>query len=101
MDVYCHSVDWEEAKRRLAAGTLDEDLAELEGDEDWAGSAVDEDDWSDSGYLQTLCTLAYQAIAPHLTEENRRHADASLGFVLAPGKRAVRDLGLQFDEYYL
>lgn len=101
MNVTCSIIDWTDAKRRLAAGTLSDDLEEVEGGEDWIQPAGDEDSWSDSGYLMTLVNLAYQAMAPHLEEKNRSHAEASIGFVLAPGKRAVDDLGLKVEEYYL
>jgi hypothetical protein len=100
MQVSCSLIQWSEAKRRHAAGTLADDLMNLEGDEDWIYNP-DRIQWSDSASQFFAVGNAYAALEPHLDESNRRHADASISVVL--GRRAeseVDELGMRDPESY-
>jgi hypothetical protein len=97
MNVSCDRIDWSEARRRSAAGTLGEDLREIEGDEDWVQSLSLDDDWCDSGTMFSSACRLYEVLAPHLDPETRELAAESLGRLFTEG--GIDDLGAKLDDY--
>lgn len=95
MRISCSIVDWSEAKRRHAAGTLPKDLVSPKGDEAWIRDA---DARSDSGLQFNAAANIYQALSPHLGDKSRAHADASLG--LAFSGELIDELGLNADDCF-
>jgi hypothetical protein len=95
MQISCSIIDWSEAKRRHAAGTLPEDLMNLKGDEEWIRAP---DARSDSDLEFFSVGRIYQALAPHLSDENRAHGDASLGFAFS--EDFVDELGLNVADCF-
>lgn len=95
MQISCSSIDWLEAKRRHAAGTLQTHLVNLKGDEEWIR---DLDARNDSGLQFFSAGNIYQALAPHLSEDNRAHVDASLGLVFS--NDLIDELRLNVDDCF-
>jgi hypothetical protein len=94
MQLGCSTVDWSEISKRHAAGTLADDLMEIEGDEEWV---CEVEDWYDSAATWSSARQIYEALAPHLSPANRRHGDASLGVCL--GKQEFDDLDAKMECY--
>ena len=94
MQVSCSIVDWAEISRRHAAGTLSDDLMDLEGDEEWFGEI---EDWYDSAATWSSAQRVYAALAPHLSSSNRSYGDHSLRIVF--GSESVDDLNANLDCY--
>jgi hypothetical protein len=95
MQVSCSIVDWAEVSRRHAASTLEDNLMEIEGDEEWIREA---DAWGDSAMQFFAAGRIYRALSPHLSVDNRACGDASLGFVF--GEEAVDDLNANMECWF-
>ena len=94
MQLSCSIVDWAEVSRRRVAGSLADDLMEVEGDEEWLAEV---DDWYDSAATWSSAQRVYSAIAPHLNPANRRHGDESLRVVF--GSEPIDDLAAGLECY--
>jgi hypothetical protein len=95
VQVSCSIVDWSEVTHRHAAGTLEDDLMDIEVDEEWFRSA---DALGDSAMQFFEAGRIYQALATHLSADNRAHGDASLGLVL--GEELVDDLEAEMECWF-
>ena len=95
MQVNCSIVDWSEATCRYKAGTLEDDLMDLDGEEKWIRDA---NAWGDSSMQFFAARRIYQALAPHLSTDNRARGDATLGFVL--GEELVDDLNAEMECWF-
>ena len=98
MQISCSIIDWSEAERRRNAGTLVDDL--FDGDASWFYDA-DTDGDSDSALQYWAVGEGYALIAPHLGDEIRQHADATIG-TLIPGEnlQVIDDLNIKIENYF-
>ncbi len=98
MEININIVDWNEAEKRAKAGTLEDDLFDIEGGEDWIDVSKK---WLNESYFD-YCTIG-ESIDRHknvLSKENLATCDQSISLFLNETSVMPRELGDALDEEY-